>query len=282
MNRAVARSVTGLVVSLAIGLVAGACATRLYQPPTGPGGPFAEAAAVWQDLTTSCRGANRFVAEIKVNGWVGEGESRQSVGAPIHGALTRDDDIYLEVPGLGGAYVEMAGRAGQAVFLLPRDKRVFRGASRDIVEAMTGLLWGPKDLLNVLSGCVTTPSGDLAGVNYGKSASIELGGGARAWIRQSSGAWQLVAATREGLLIEYRERVGSFPSNIRVSSTAAGGTPLQLTFLVSQHNVNGDLPDSAFVLETPANFVPITLAELRGNRPLKESKAEVPAVSRKP
>ena len=273
MNRRLARGVAGLV-SLGIALHAASCAPKFYVPPTGPGVPFAEAGAIWRDLTTSCRGANRFVAEIKVSGWVGEGESRQSVGAPIHGALTREDDIYLEVPGaLGGRpYVEMAGRAGQAVFLLPRDQRVFHGASRDIVEAMTGLLWGPKDLLNVLSGCVTTPSGDFTGVSYGKSASIELGGDARAWVQQSGGTWQLVAATRDRLLIEYRERVGSFPSNIRVSSMAAGATPLQLTFLVSQHNVNGDLEESAFVLETPADFVPITLAELRGNRPLKDGK----------
>lgn len=270
MIRVVARG----LIPIGVVMAAASCATKFYVPPTGPGVPFAEAGAVWRDLTTSCRGANRFVAEINVSGWVGQGESRQSVGAPIHGALTREDDIYLEVPApLGGrSYVQMAGRAGQAFFLLPRDERVFRGASRDIVEAMTGLLWGPKDLLNVLSGCVTTPSGGVTGVSYGKSASIELGGDARAWVQQSGGAWQLVAATRDGLLIEYRERVGSFPSNIRVSSMAAGVTPLQLTFAVSQHNVNGELPESTFVLEIPAGFVPITLAELRGNRPLKDGK----------
>jgi hypothetical protein len=271
MNRTRARRSAGLAV-LAIGLAANACATKFYVPPTGPGVPFAEAGSVWQNITSSCRNANRFVAEIKVTGWVGEGESRQSVGAPIHGALTREDDVYLEVPGPGRPYVQMAGRAGQAVFLLPRDQRVFRGASRDIVEAMTGLLWGPKDLLNVLSGCVTTPNGGVTGVSHGESASIELGGDARAWVQQSGGAWQLVAATRDGLLIEYRAREGAWPSSIRVSSMAAGATPLQLAFLVSQHNINGDLEESAFALETPAGFAPITLAELRGNRPLKEGK----------
>ena len=277
-----ARPAARALIPLGILMAGAGCATKFYQPPTGPGLPFAEAATVWQNVTTSCRDANRFVAEIKVNGWVGEGDSRQSVGAPIHGGLTREDDIYLEVPALGGPYVQMAGRAGQAVFLLPRDKRVLRTSSRDIVEAMTGLLWGAKDLLNVLSGCVTTPSGGFTGVNYGKTASIELGGDARAWVEQRDGGWQLAAATRDGLLIEYRERVGSFPSNIRVSSMAAGATPLQLTFLVTQHNVNGDLPESAFVLEVPADFVPITLAELRGNRPLKGGKDGKTSVSRKP
>ena len=276
------RRTRAVLGAIGIALATASCATKFYEPPTGPGVPFAEAATVWQNVTTSCRGANRFVAEIRVNGWVGEGDSRQSVGAPIHGGLTRDDDIYLEVPAPGGPYVQMAGRAGQAIFLLPRDKRVLRTASRDIVEAMTGLHWGPRDLLNVLSGCVTTPSGGFTGVSYGKTASIELGGDARAWVQQSGATWQLAAATRDGLLIEYRERVGSFPSNIRVSSMAAGVTPLQLTFLVSQHNVNGDLPESAFVLEIPADFAPITLAELRGNRPLREGKDGKTTVNRKP
>lgn len=276
------RRTRAVLGAIGIALATASCATKFYVPPTGPGVPFGEAAAVWQNVTTSCRGANRFVAEIRVNGWVGEGDSRQSVGAPIHGGLTRDDDIYLEVPAPGGPYVQMAGRAGQAIFLLPRDKRVLRTASRDIVEAMTGLHWGPRDLLNVLSGCVTTPSGGFTGVSYGTTASIELGGDARAWVQQSGAAWQLVAATRDGLLIEYRERVGPFPSNIRVSSMAAGATPLRLTFLVSQHNVNGDLPESAFVLEIPADFAPITLAELRGNRPLREGKDGNIAASRKP
>jgi hypothetical protein len=53
---------------------------------------------------------------------------------------------------------------------------------------------------------------------------------------------------------------------------ATAVTALQLTFLVSQHNVNGDLLENTFVLEIPPDFVPITLAELRGNRPLRDGK----------
>lgn len=252
--------------------VTSACATRFYVPPTGPGAPFAEAAAVWRDVTAPCRVAKRFVAEITVNGWVGEGESRQSVGAPIHGALTSEDDIYLEVPAPGRSYVQMAGRAGRAVFLLPRDERYLQAASRDVVEALTGLLWGPKDLLNVLSGCVTTPTGDLPGMSYGERAVVELGGDARAWVRQKSGAWQLEAATRDGLLIEYRAREGAFPSDIRVSSMAGSVTPLALRFAIKQVQVNIDLLASTFVLAVPPNYVPISLAELRSNRPLRDAK----------
>jgi len=258
-----------VLVPLAVALVSAACAAKLYVPPTGPGVPFAEAAAVWQTLTTSCRNANTFAAEIAISGSVGE-ERLPSFTA--HGAVTRADDIYLEVRPLGRQVVHMAGRAGQAVFLLPRDERSLRGESRDIVEALTGLRWGPKDLLTVLSGCVTTPTGSVTGTSYGTRVAIELGGDARAFLRQRDGAWQLEGATRDGLLIEYRYQTEKFPSMVRVSSTAANITPLDIRFGVSQHNVNTDLPASAFVLEVPPNFVPITLAELRSNRPVRDGK----------
>lgn len=58
----------GLLGSAAL---ATACAPRFYAPPTGPGESFADAASVWQALTARCRDARVFVAEIRVDGWVG-------------------------------------------------------------------------------------------------------------------------------------------------------------------------------------------------------------------
>lgn len=270
MRAVFARGVAGVVLP-GLAMMASACAARLYVPPTGPGVPFAEAATVWRDVTASCRNANRFVAEVTVSGWMGEPRERLP-RFTAHSALTREDDIYFEVPAPGRSVLQMAGRAGQAVFLLPRDERVLRAPSRDIVERLTGLRWGARDLLNVLSGCVTTPTAEFTGVSYGKTASIELGGDARAWVQQRDGQWRLAAAARDGLMIEYREYAGAFPSLIRVSSAAANVTPLQITFGVSQHNVNTPLPENAFILDVPQNFVPITLDELRVARPLRDGK----------
>jgi hypothetical protein len=272
-----------ILVPLAITVMTGGCATKIYAPPTGPGVPFTEAATVWQAVTTTCRNAHRFIVEIHVDGWAGVGDSRQRLpDVPMHTALTRDDDIYLEVPAPGKSVVQMAGRAGQAVFLLPREDRVLRAASRDIVDRLIGLHWGPKDLLNVLTGCVTTPSGELTGTAYGPQVSIELGGDAHAYLRQREGRWQLEAANRDGLLIEYREYLGALPSIVRVSSTAASGTPLRLTFKLDQHQVNTDLNASTFTLEVPSNFLPMTLEELRSVKPLREGKDREPQVSRRP
>ena len=264
------RCVVGLMVTGVLTAGASACATRRYVPPSGPGTPIAEAATMWSEMTARCRGARVFLAEIRVDGWVGE--SRQRVPATMHGALTRDDDIYLEVPAPGRSVVQMAGRAGQAVFLLPRDERVLRAGSRDIMEALTGLRWGAKDLLNVLSGCVGDPSAPVTGQRHERRAAIELGPGVRAWARQVSGAWHLEAGSRDGLLVEYLAHDGAFPSVVRVTSTAPDVTPLALTFRLTQVQVNVDLGPGTFVLNVPDTFVSMTLEDLRATRPLREGK----------
>jgi hypothetical protein len=260
-----------LALVAAVLAVSAACAVKLYEPPAGPGQPFAEAATVWSDVTARCATANRFVAEIEVSGWMGEPRERLPT-FPVHGALTRDDDIYLEVPAPGKPYLQMAGRSGQAVFLLPREDRVMRAASRDIVHRLTGLRWGARDLLNVLTGCVTTPSGPITGTSYGTQASIELGGGARAYVQQKAGRWELVAGDRDGLRIEYREYSPAFPSLVRVSSISPDVTPLSLTFKVEQHQVNTEIEARIFTLEVPPTFLPMKLEELRTTRAIKEGK----------
>jgi hypothetical protein len=262
-----------IAVTLAAAFASGGCAVKLYEPPAGPGQPFADAAAVWRTLTEGCRNANRLLAEIHVDGWAGEGNSKQSLpGFPMHTALTRDDDMYLEVPGLGKSYVQMAGRAGQSVFLLPREDRVLRAAARDIIDRLIGLRWGAKDLLNVLSGCIATPSGEFPGTLYGTKAVIDLGGDARAYLRQRGGRWQLEAADRDGYRIEYPVFDGNFPSLIRVASVSANVTPLRLKFSVNQLQVNTTLEASTFTLEVPPNFLPMTLDELRSVKPLRDVK----------
>lgn len=265
-----ARASAGVWLAISV-TASGACTARLYSPPTGPGVPFAEAAGVWRDLTARCSSTRVFVAEIRVDGWVGP--TRQRFSAALHSALTRENDVYLEVPGPGRSFVQMAGRAERAVLLLPRDERVLRAPTRDIVEALTGLKWDAVDLLNVLSGCVTAPGAAMTGVSYGEDqASLELGDGARAWIRRVDGAWQLEAATRDGLLVEYRAREGAFPSDVRVSDASPGTTPLLVTFRVSQLQANVALEPAVFTLKVPDAFVPMTLDDLRSVRPLGDVK----------
>ncbi len=265
-----ARVRAGVWLAIAVSLT-GACATRLYSPPVGPGVPFDEAAGIWRDVTARCSTTRVLVAEVRVDGWVGP--SRQRFSAALHAAFTRENDVYLEVPGPGRSFVQIGGRAERAVLLLPRDERVLRAPTRDIVEALTGLQWDAVDLLNVLSGCVTTPGSAVTGVAYGADqAAVELGAGARAWLRRVDGAWQLEAATRDGLLVEYRAREGAFPSEVRVSDASPGTTPLLVTFRVSQLQANAELNPAIFALAVPNGFVPMTLDDLRSVRPLGDVK----------
>jgi hypothetical protein len=259
------------VVGVAVLVVAG-CAARFYSPPTGPGAPFAEADAVWRDLTARCRDARVFVAEMRVEGWVG---SRDQGFAPvaIPTALTRANELYLEVsPAPGRPAVQMVGRAEQATLLLPRDERVLRAPTRDIIERLTGLRWEAVDMLNALTGCVATPPGAVTGVSYGNTAALDLGPNARMWVRRRGDTWQLEAATRDGLLLEYREWMGAFPSDVRVSATSADVTPLVLTFRLSQIRANIELDPRTFTLTGPDAFVPMTLEELRAVGPLRDGK----------
>jgi len=260
------------LVPLVLAAMTGACAARLYVPPTGAGEPFPEAATVWNTLTARCSTAATFVAEVTIEGWTGASKQRIP-RVPFHTALTKHNDVYLEVPGVfGPSWVEMAGHADQSVLLLPRDKRVLRASTRDIVDALTGLRWDAVDLLNVLTGCVVAPGPASRGIRYGDQVDLELGNGSHAWIRQRDGAWQLIAASRDGLLIEYRAWVGAYPSELRVSSSAPNALPLQVRFSVAQHNVNTTLESDIFAPKVPPNFIAMTLAELRSNRPAGEGK----------
>jgi hypothetical protein len=265
VTRPIARAGVGLIALVALAAT-GACATRFYSPPTGTPVPFADALAVWSNLTARCRDAQRFVAEVRVNGWVGA--SKEGFAATLHSALTRQNNIRLEYPG----WVQMAGDESSAVLMLPRDKRFLRQPTRAIVEALTGLNWDAVDLLNALSGCVADPASNVTGMTYGDRASIDLGPGVRAWVHRRGGVWELRAAERDGLLIEYRAWGGAFPADVRVSAQAPEVTPLLLTFLVSQVSVNIELHPETFTLTVPESFVPLTLDDLRTSRPLRDGK----------
>lgn len=251
-------------------VLTGGCATRVFTPPAGGGTPFPEAAEVWSAATARCRDARVFVAEIRINGWVGSRDTR--IAPTMHGAVTRTDDIYMEVPApFGSPFLQMAGRSGNATLVLPRDRRVLREPAREIVAALTGLRWGARELLDVLSGCAVTPAGDVRGERFGRDVRMTLSPTAHAWVREDGGRWQVRAAQIDGWLVEYRLFQDAWPREVRV--TAAGATPVDLKFSLSKVQVNIELPASAFTLTAPEGFDPMSLEELRASGPLREREA---------
>lgn len=247
---------------------ASGCAARVFTPPPGPGEAFAEAPQVWEQVTERCRGAQRYVAQLRVQGWVGSRDQR--IAQTMDGAVTRTDDIYLQLRILGSMAFQMAGEAGQATFVLPRDTRVLRGSTRAMVGALTGLQWGARELLDVLSGCVAPSAGVVTGERAGPYVQVAVASGTTVWLRERDGGWQIHAATIEGLLVEYRMYSGGWPSSVRV--TSVGDTPLDLQFALSQVRINEDLDADTFRLTVPDHYLPMTLDELRSLGPLRDGR----------
>lgn len=258
----------GALWILPVVLVASGCAARVFTPPTGPAEPFADAPAVWSQVTAACRDAQRYVAQLRVRGWVGSRD--QPIASTLNVAVTRTDDVYLEAEVVGIRVLQMAGQAGQSTIVFPRDDRFLRAPTRDIVAALTGLQWGSRELLDVLTGCVATAEGAVTGARIGASLRVDLSPSARAWLRERGGQWQLEAAQIGDWTVEYDLYDGRWPSHVRV--TSAGATPLDLRFTVSQINVNVDLPATTFTLNVPERFVSMTIEELRSIGPLRERK----------
>jgi hypothetical protein len=253
---------------LPVVLVATGCAARVFTPPSGPAVPFADAPQVWEQVTTSCRDAQRYVAQMRVQGWAGA--RKEPIAQTIDGAVTRDDDVYLALKVVGTTYFEMAGQAGQATIVFPQEDRFLRAPTRDIVDALTGLQWGGRELLDVLTGCVTTPAGAVSGERIGNSLRVTLSPSSHVWLRERDGRWQLTAAQVEQWLVEYPVFEGRWPTAVRV--TATGATPLDLRFTLSQINVNVDLPPAIFTAIVPNHFQPITLDELRAIGPMRDKR----------
>lgn len=259
------RSLRGCLLSLLVGVTISGCAARLFVPPTEVGQVEPAASTMWQEVAQPCLAAREFVAEVSIRGWVGV--DRERISRTLSGAATRDDSLYLDLTFFGRTMLQMAAREGAGVFYLPREARVLRASTRDIVEAMTGLRWGGREVLDVLSGCVAPAGPNVTGVRVGKRVRVDLGPTTQVWLRER-GSWRVEAAQVDGLLIDYRESGdGRWPDRVRVTATSP--VPLDLTFTVARQQVNIGLPPATFVLDVPPGTTPLTLEELRAMVPLR-------------
>lgn len=233
--------------------------------PAGVGIPVPDGLQIWWDATNACKGAQTFSAEIGVSGRVAGDRQR----ATLQGAMTRKREIYmLAVAPVGGAIFKLVGRTERAVLTMPRDKRVVVAPAADIVEALIGIRLTPDDWLDVLSGCVSAAHPDDATrFNDVMTMTLERNGG-RLRLDKDGAGWRIVAGERPGLLVEYPQFLGRWPSAVTLSSRAGAPVEVSLNMSISQHSVNGDLPPNTFVADVPQDFKPMTLAELRAMGPL--------------
>ena len=259
-----------------IALISCASLPKPITLPSDAGTPFADFAAVHAQLSSACTGVRTLNMEIGLSGRVGD-EPIRSVR--VLAGFERPSSIHLEgVAPFGGPIFLLAGRAGSASLLLPRDDRIVRDAPPEaILGALTGVELDPADLQAVFTGCVVPVPRAIGGrLHNGGFASIDVESAdqgnprrtATLYLRRSGSQWQLRAAKRDRWQFEYTSGAGAFPQSVRLISTNPA-VRVGLTAALSQVETNQDIDPKAFTVEAPKNVMPMTIEELRQAGPLR-------------
>jgi hypothetical protein len=172
--------------------------------------------------------------------------------------------VRLEAPApFGRPVFTLVARDDKATLVLNRDRRVIRDASPTaLVEALAGVPLSPDDLRGAVAGC-GFGAGELTnGESFPNGWVAGESGNARVWLHKVGGAWQLAAATRNGLEIRYDQFASGRPAAVRLRATGTDAAT-DLTLQLSQVDINVPLEDKVFDVEIPDDAAPITLDELR-------------------
>ena len=234
------------------------CAVHGYKLPTGSAAPAPDGLAIWQRATSACRSAATFSAQLHVSGKA----SGQRVRGTIDGAVTAADQIYLRANApFGQTAFKLAGTADSATLLLPHDNQVITARASEIVDALTGLAWGPRDLLDVLSGCGVRADASVDVSRVGDHLRVTVSNN-QIFLVQRQGDWQVEGGVVGGLVIGYRTFAAGWPSQIVITSQLGASNAVALKIDVEQVATT-TLPDTTFVLTVPADAIPLTMEQLR-------------------
>ena len=250
---------------LAVGLLAVTCAphSRLVLPE-GPGAPLPDYQGVFESTVTACRQVRTMEMELAINGRSGDRRLR----GRVRGALKRPASVRLEglTPFGPLAFVLVADPAGDAVLVLPRDRRVVtHDDGGDLLGSLTGLVLGPDDFRAVLTGCLVPDPRPVSGRAYGDGWQvIELEGNATLFLRPVDGTRVVTAGRRPGMTVEYSDHVRGLPRHVRVLTTDTTGVATDLTATLSQVSINIELHTDAFVAPIRDNYETMTLDQFRG------------------
>ena len=248
-------------------LAVSGCAPKLLSLPVDPGSPLPDFAQIHREVTSVCTGVRTLTAELSLSG--------RAFGRSLRGraiaAFARPDALRLEgVAPFGPPAFILAGVGDRATLLLPRDNRVLRDTrAEDVLGALTGVTLAPADLQAVLAGCVASMPGALGGrLHQNGWASIDLPGDATLYLERVRSGWERRAGRRPGWQIEYSAWQGPFPHDVRFRSLNPT-IDVDLTAVVSQLEANVTVDPAAFMINVPADVLPITIAELRAAGPLR-------------
>lgn len=256
-----------------------ACAPKSLTLPSGASTPMADPSPLVEAID-HCDPVTTVTAEIGLSGKAGS----QSLRGTLHTGFAPPESLRLEaVAPFGGPFFLLAGTGNRATLLLPREDRVLRDASAsEILGALAGLDQSPSDLSAWIAGCPEATGQARNLRSYGAEwAAADSESGRTLWIRRvpvsRAGArgWRLVAVNAGTLTVEFAEHTGTQPGRLRIRRAASAGVaPLDVRLALRQVERGVDLADAAFAIDVPAGAVPITIEELRGAGPLRETKAQ--------
>lgn len=246
------------------------CASHGFVAPEPTGRAAPDGSSQFAQAMGPCADVKSLTAEGALSGRVGGSRVR----GRLHLGLSRAGGIRIEgVAPFGGPIFTLAGDAGSATLVLPRDGRVVSGvAPREMIEALAGVALDPGDLLSVATGCLgyqeLVPSGSpglSAHLVSGGLTWVRTAGGVDAWLDTQSGATPRVVAERRGdLTVDYPQRGDAWPQVFRLRRVGADGKPLaDLTLRMTQVERNPSLPESAFQIDVPPDASPMSVDELR-------------------
>jgi hypothetical protein len=253
--------------ALVIAVVAAACAPKLAVLPSGPGSPFPEYAAAYEQASATCGDVRTLAAVLTISG---RAAGQRFPRASIDAGFEAPDKALLDLPAPGRSIFTFAASGGEATLVLGREGRVLRNAPPgDTLEALTGVRLGPDELRTIVAGCGFGGAAPSSGRAFGSGrASVDVGG-AVMHLEQAAGQWRIVAATRDGLEVRYADFAAGRPATIRLRTVAGDASRrTDLTIRTSQVDVNQPIDPRAFAPEIPAGATPLTLDELRQAGPL--------------
>jgi hypothetical protein len=264
----ITKVVCGLIVAALGSAAIDGCAHPAFVAPTGSGMPAPDAAAAWTEALSACRSLKSLSSELRISGKV----ANQKLRATVFAGITADEQIRLEMPAPFGRPVFVLAGTNDRSTLVTRDNHVLVARADQIIEALTGLPFGPRVLLAVLSGCggvVDTTFSDAR--RYDTVLALDSGAG-RVFLRQTNARWRVVAADVQDVMVAYEPGDGDWPRQLRISSATARTPSIALSVSQGQIEPNASIAASAFALAAPAGATEITIHDLRAAGPLGQGR----------
>lgn len=247
------------IVLVVVTLIATACAARAPVRPTGAGTPDPTASDAFVAATKQCPGLKTMTAELRLSGRAGT----ETIRGTLHAGLAAPASMRVEaLAPFGQPVFVLAGRDDRATLLFPRDDRVLADAAvAAVLERLTGLALGARDLRLILTGCVSgTPAADGGTAFPGGWQSVRLSESIVAYLKVQNGERLLVAVDYGNWRVDYAEQRNGFPRRVRIRS--ATGAVVDVSAALTELEVNTEIDDRAFEVVIPPGAIAMSLEQL--------------------